>query len=90
MKVETHFPTTVFSYIFGVCRTLSYLFVESVFIIFFYSVKENGSRRMNLHFTFSVREISEIEDDEQTLRIPMYLSVEWEVTRNFLLVDQTN
>ena len=35
---------------------------------------------MNLHFTFSVREISEIADDEQTLRIPMYLSVEWEVT----------
>ena len=34
---------------------------------------------MNLHFTFSVREISEIADDEQTLRIPMYLSVEWEV-----------
>ena len=35
---------------------------------------------MNLHFTFSVREISEIADDEQTLRIPMYLSVEWEVS----------
>ena len=34
---------------------------------------------MNLYFTFSVREISEIADDEQTLRIPMYLSVEWEV-----------
>ena len=34
---------------------------------------------MNLHFTFSVREISEIADGEQTLKIPMYLSVEWEV-----------
>lgn len=43
--------------------------------------KDNGSRRMNLHFTFSVREISEIADDEQTLRIPMYLSVEWEEVR---------
>ena len=34
---------------------------------------------MNLHFTFSVREISEVNDGEQTLKIPMYLSVEWQV-----------
>ena len=40
---------------------------------------------MNLHFTFSVREISEIADDEQTLRIPMYLSVEWEVVLKEIL-----
>ena len=39
---------------------------------------------MNLHFTFSVREISEIADDEQTLRIPMYLSVEWEVAMKLI------
>ena len=41
---------------------------------------------MNLHFTFSVREISEIADDEQTLRIPMYLSVEWEVVLKEMLM----
>ena len=41
---------------------------------------------MNLHFTFSVREISEIADDEQTLRIPMYLSVEWEVVLKEIFV----
>ena len=54
------------------------------------SVKENGSRRMNLHFTFSVREISEIADDEQKLRIPMYLSVEWEVVVKKILLLQSS
>ena len=45
---------------------------------------------MNLHFTFSVREISEIADDEQTLRIPMYLSVEWEVVLKEILLLQSS
>ena len=45
---------------------------------------------MNLHFTFSVREISEIADDEQTLRIPMYLSVEWEVVLKELFLLQSS
>ena len=34
---------------------------------------------MNLHFTFSIREISQVRDSEQRLKIPMYFSVEWEV-----------
>ena len=45
---------------------------------------------MNLHFTFSVREISEIADDEQTLRIPMYLSVEWEVVLKEIFLLQSS
>ena len=35
---------------------------------------------MNLHFTFSIREISQVRDSEQRLKIPMYFSVEWEVS----------
>ena len=38
---------------------------------------------MNLHFTFSVREISEVNDADQTLKIPMYLAVEWEVVKQY-------
>ena len=34
---------------------------------------------MNLHFTFSVREISEVRDADQTIKIPMYLAISWEV-----------
>ena len=34
---------------------------------------------MNLHFTFSIREISEIRDADQVLKIPMYFTVSWEV-----------
>ena len=34
---------------------------------------------MNLHFTFSIREISEVRDAEQVMKIPMYLAVEWKV-----------
>ena len=34
---------------------------------------------MNLHFTFSIREISQVRDSDQRLKIPMYFSVEWEV-----------
>ena len=34
---------------------------------------------MNLHFTFSVREVSEVTDADQTLKIQMYLALQWEV-----------
>ena len=34
---------------------------------------------MNLHFTFSIREISEVRDSEQVLKIPMYFTVAWQV-----------
>ena len=34
---------------------------------------------MNLHFTFSVREISEVRDADQTIKILMYLAISWEV-----------
>ena len=34
---------------------------------------------MNLHFSFSIREISEVRDSDQVLKIPMYFTVEWEV-----------
>jgi len=40
---------------------------------------------MNLHFTFSVREISEIKDSDQVLKIPMYFTVKWQENR--LVVD---
>jgi len=36
---------------------------------------------MNLHFTFSIREISEVRDAEQVMKIPMYLAVEWKEVR---------
>ena len=32
---------------------------------------------MNLHFTFSIREVSKVEDADQTLEIPMYFTVSW-------------
>ena len=35
---------------------------------------DEGSK-MNLHFTFSVREVSKVTDSEQTLKIPMYFTV---------------
>ena len=37
---------------------------------------------MNLHFTFSIREVSQVRDSEQRLKIPMYFSVEWEVRQS--------
>ena len=42
-------------------------------------------RRMNLHFTFSIREVSQVRDSEQRLKIPMYFSVEWEVRQSVRL-----
>ena len=41
---------------------------------------------MNLHFTFSVREVSKVTDSEQTLKIPMYFTVSW--TDDRLSVEQ--
>ena len=43
--------------------------------------KAEGDQKMNLHFTFSIREISEVRDSEQVLRIPMYFTVTWEVCK---------
>ena len=40
---------------------------------------------MNLHFTFSIREISEVRDSDQVIKIPMYFTVAWEVS--FLLIS---
>ena len=34
---------------------------------------------MNLHFIFTVREVSEINDGKRTFTMPMYLALEWEV-----------
>jgi len=36
---------------------------------------------MNLNFTFSVQEVSEVKDRDQTLKIPMYFTVSWEDSR---------
>merc|ERR1712223_365712 len=41
---------------------------------------------MNLHFTFSVREVSKVTDSDQTLQIPMYFTVSWDDDR--LSVEQ--
>lgn len=52
---------------------------ELPYLFFFISDKPEGDQKMNLHFTFSVREISEIRDSDQVLKIPMYFTVTWEV-----------
>ena len=38
---------------------------------------DDESSSMNLHFTFSVREVSKVVDGDQTLQIPMYFTVSW-------------
>jgi len=43
--------------------------------------RDDGAKKMNLHFTFSIREISEVRDAEQVMKIPMYLAVEWKEVR---------
>jgi len=48
--------------------------------------KPEGNQKMNLHFSFSIREISEIRDSDQVLKIPMYFTVSWEENR--LIIDQ--
>jgi len=50
--------------------------------------KPEGDQKMNLHFTFSVREISEIRDSDQVLKIPMYFTVTWEENR--LIIDESH
>jgi len=47
--------------------------------------KPPGEQKMNLSFTFSIREISEVKDSDQVLKIPMYFTVAWEENR--LMVD---
>jgi len=41
---------------------------------------------MNIHYAFSIREVSEVVDNDQTLQIPMYFTVSW--TEDRLVVDQ--
>jgi len=48
--------------------------------------KSEGNQKMNLHFTFSIREISEVKDSDQVLKIPMYFTVAWEENR--LKIDE--
>ena len=42
---------------------------------------DNGSEihQLNLHFTFSITQVQEILDKDRTIKIPMYLAVEWKV-----------
>jgi len=47
---------------------------------------EDKDKDMNLHFTFSVREVSKVTDEDQTLQIPMYFTVSW--TDERLSVEQ--
>jgi len=50
--------------------------------------KPTGDQKMMLSFTFSIREISEVKDSDQVLKIPMYFTVAWEENR--LKVDPTH
>jgi len=43
---------------------------------------------MNIHYAFSIREVSKVMDSEQTLQIPMYFTVSW--TEDRLVVDQAH
>jgi len=47
---------------------------------------EREDHKMNIHYAFSIREVSEITDRDQTLQIPMYFSVSW--TDDRLMVNQ--
>lgn len=53
---------------------------------FLYRVQ--GKKMMNLHFTFSIREISEVKDSDQVLKIPMYFTVKWKDDR--LVIDRNH
>ena len=53
--------------------------IKCLEVIQFVPDKTEGNQKMNLHFTFSIREISEVRDSDQVLKIPMYFTVEWEV-----------
>ena len=65
----------------GVWRLNSNFPIFEVFPYYLYhlSDKDEGDQSMNLHFTFSIREISEVRDSEQVLKIPMYFTVAWQV-----------
>jgi len=54
----------------------------------FLFVNEDKLHQMNIHYTFSIREVSEVIDNEQILKIPMYFTVSW--TEERLVIDQTN
>jgi len=54
----------------------------------FLFVNEDELHQMNIHYTFSIREVSEVIDNEQILKIPMYFTVSW--TEERLVIDQTN
>jgi len=47
---------------------------------------DDEGNTMNIHYAFSIREVSEVIDSEQTLEIPMYFTVAW--TDDRLVVDQ--
>jgi len=49
---------------------------------------DDDGNTMNIHYAFSIREVSEVTDSEQTLEIPMYFTVAW--TDDRLEVDQTH
>jgi hypothetical protein len=46
-------------------------------ILFYFSAGHNAPGKLNLAFSFDIREISEINDRGQDLSIPMYFSVAW-------------
>jgi len=49
---------------------------------------DDEGQQMNIHYRFSIREVSEVIDSEQTLEIPMYFTVAW--TDDRIKVDQTH
>jgi len=53
---------------------------------FLFLENEKKLHRMNIHYAFSIREVSEVVDSDQTLQIPMYFTVSW--TEDRLVVDQ--
>lgn len=54
----------------------------------FLFLTEGALHQMNIHYTFSIREVSEVVDNEQTLKIPMYFTVSW--TEERLDIDQNS
>ena len=68
------------SYAYGSDNNIvRFLGVLSIYIFSATDKEEDGAKKMNLHFTFSVREVSEVTDADQTLKIQMYLALQWEV-----------
>jgi len=48
----------------------------------------DNKHRMNIHYAFSIREVSEVVDNDQTLQIPMYFTVSWKENR--LVIDKNS